>query len=205
MCIKFNYRLISKFYDICEIIFFCRKSTSPRQAILSYLPEHSVKILDVCAGTAINNILIAEKKPNATIVGIDISKEMLSIARKKIVKKKLHNLQMLVMDAANLDFDNNVFDVVIISLVLHEMGKPLAKKILSEAKRVLKSDGKILVIEWEKPKHIIQRLMFFIIKFFEFQNFEHFLNIDFEKYFKDNGLIIKHIKHCDYTRIFELI
>ncbi len=204
MKINFSYRLISKIYDLCEIFFFSRKSKSPRQTILNYLPEHPVKILDVCTGTAINGILIAEQKLNSTIVGIDISKDMLAIANKKIAKKQLHNIQTVVMNAVNLDFEANDFDIVIISLVLHEVGKPLAKKILDEAKKVLKPDGLIFVIEWEQPKKLFQKLMFLIVHFLESKNFKHFLELDFNKFFRDNGLKINRIHHCDYTCIFKL-
>jgi len=204
MSTKSNYRVISKLYDMCEIFFFSRKRTSPRQAILDCLPEQDIKILDVCTGTGINSILIAEQKAAATIVGIDISKEMLAIANRKIAKRQLHNVQTLVMNAANLDFNTNVFDIVIISLVLHEVGNPLGRKILSEAKRVLKKDGKIFVVEWEQPKHILQRFMFLIIRFLEPKSFEHFLKLDFDEYFLNNGLIINRVQHCDYTRVFEL-
>ncbi|MFC3749966.1 class I SAM-dependent methyltransferase [Paenibacillus sp. GCM10012306] len=204
MKLKLNYRLLSKLYDLSELLFFCRTSRSPRQALLSYLPDDSVKVLDICAGTAINGILISEQKTNATVFGIDNSKEMLSVARKKIVKKKIKSVEMHEMDAINLEFADHVFDVVIISLILHEMGKPMAQKTLSEVRRVIKPEGTVLVVEWEQPQGLFQKFMFSIIKRLEFQNFEHFLNKDFDQYFKNNGLNILDVRHCDYTRIFKL-
>lgn len=204
MRFQVNYRIIASFYDCCEILFFCQKRKSPRQAMISYLPDEPLHILEVCTGTAINSIIIAEHKPNAAIVGIDISKEMLSVARKKIERRKLNSIQLLEMDAARLEFVADVFDVVIISLVLHEMGKPLAKKVMDEAKRVLKPGGKVLVVEWEQPQTFFQKMMFRIIKLLEYDNFEHFLKMNFDKYFEENGFRIKGIQHCDYTRIFEL-
>lgn len=172
--------------------------------MLSYLPDDSVKVLDICAGTAVNGILIAEQKTNATVIGIDNSKDMLSVARKKIARKKINSVEMREMDATHLEFADHVFDVVIISLILHEMGKPLAQKTLSEARRVLKPEGTVLVVEWEQPQGLFQKFMFSIIKQLEFQNFEHFLNKDFDQYFKNNGFTIRDVKHCDYTRIFKL-
>ncbi|MEK3900780.1 class I SAM-dependent methyltransferase [Paenibacillus sp. FSL R7-0179] len=204
MKLSLNYRVLSRLYDVCDLLFFSRPGRSPRQALLGFLPDEPVHILDICAGTASNDILIAEQKSNATVVGIDNSKEMLSIARRKIAKKKLHGVNMLEMDAVKLEFAGCSFDVVIISLILHEMGKPLASKMLSEARRVVKPEGMILVVEWEQPQGLFQKCMFSIIKRLEFDNFEHFLKKDLKQYFKNHGFSIENVKHCDYTQILQL-
>lgn len=205
MGVKFSYTLFAKIYDMCEVLFFCRKKTSPRHALLDYISDEHNKILDICTGTATNGILIAEKKLKSNVVGIDISKDMISIANRKIKKKQLNNIQINLMDATNLEYDDGVFDIVIISLVLHETGKAVSRKILNEAKRVLKPGGKILVVEWEQPKSFFKKIKFLIIKLLEPKSFKDFLKLNYYQFFKDNGLEINNIRHCDYSCVFELL
>ena len=79
------YKIISKGYDLLDVIYFRNFKKSPRKAVLDRIYENE-KILDLCTGTATNAITIAKKKTNAKIVGIDLSKNMLKVAQNKIRK-----------------------------------------------------------------------------------------------------------------------
>lgn len=199
-----QYKSISKFYSLLDIIYFNRKETSPRYGILDFISDEKLKVLEVCIGTAENSIIIAEKRPNTEIVGVDLSKEMLELAKDKIEKMGIRNIKTFVMDATNMNFDDNYFDVVLISLVLHEVEDNIRYKIMKEAKRVLKSKGKIIIVEWDKPKKIIQKLPFLIIKLSEPRWFKEFLKLDIKEYVKIFSLKVLSEKKYDYTRIFEI-
>lgn len=201
---KIQYKSISKFYSLLDIIYFNRKETSPRYGILDFISDEKLKVLEVCIGTAENSIIIAEKRPNTEIVGVDLSKEMLELAKDKIEKMGIRNIKTFVMDATNMNFDDNYFDVVLISLVLHEVEDNIRYKIMKEAKRVLKSKGKIIIVEWDKPKKIIQKLPFLIIKLSEPRWFKEFLKLDIKEYVKIFSLKVLSEKKYDYTRIFEI-
>lgn len=108
------------------------------------------------------------------------------------------------MNAAKMEFDDNKFDSILISLVLHEISSDLAYEILSEAKRVLKPNGKLLVIEWEEPKEWYREILFWIIRKMEPKGFENFLKIDMSVYFEKAGFSIDEIRHCDYTKVIVL-
>lgn len=199
-----QYKSISKFYSLLDIIYFNRKETSPRYGILDFISDEKLKVLEVCIGTAENSIIIAEKRPNTEIVGVDLSKEMLELAKDKIEKMGIRIIKTFVMDATNMNFDDNYFDVVLISLVLHEVEDNIRYKIMKEAKRVLKSKGKIIIVEWDKPKKIIQKLPFLIIKLSEPRWFKEFLKLDIKEYVKIFSLKVLSEKKYDYTRIFEI-
>ena len=98
-------------------------------------------ILDLCTGTGTNAVNIAKKNAGVKIVGVDISKNMLAVAKSKLKKEKLLNIEFLLMDASDMSFENECFDKVLLSLVLHEIDEGLAAKIISEAIRVLKPNG----------------------------------------------------------------
>ena len=108
-------------------------------------------VLDVATGTGdmailANKLLTAEK-----ITGIDISEGMLEIGKKKIEKLGLqHRVELLKGDSETILFDNNSFDAVTVAFGVRnfqdlELG-------LTEIKRVLKPGGKLVVLEFTKPK-----------------------------------------------------
>jgi len=124
--------------------------------MLDFIPDEKLKVLEICIGTGTNSILISENRQNAEIVGIDLSEDMLAIAKEKIDKKGISNVKTILMDATNMKFDTNSFDVILISLVIHEVDNKIRNKIIKEAKRVLKNKGKIIIIEWDKPKNLFK-------------------------------------------------
>jgi ubiquinone/menaquinone biosynthesis C-methylase UbiE len=75
---------------------------------------------------------------------------------------------------------------------------------MKEAKRVLKIKGKIIIVEWDKPKKIIRKLMFFIIELSEPSWFKEFLKLDIKEYVKKFTLKVLSEKKYDYTRIIEI-
>jgi demethylmenaquinone methyltransferase/2-methoxy-6-polyprenyl-1,4-benzoquinol methylase len=203
-----SYAFISKFYGLLDKVYFRNNCNNPRFILLNKIPNNDSKLLEIAIGTAENSILLAKQKPSINIVGIDLSKEMLEIAQNKIKKEKIANIELIKMDAMNIIFDNETFDYIIISLLLHEIPESIADKILNECIKKLKSNGKLYVIEWEEPQNIIQKIMFLIIKLMEplaNKEFKIFMKKDLNKYFLKNGFQIKSIEYGDYTKIIELV
>lgn len=199
-----QYKIISKFYDLIDILYFNRPSHSPRTGILKKIPHKKCKILEVCIGTGTNSILIAENRKEADLVGIDLSKDMLEIAKNKIKEKHITNIDTKLMDATAMEFKDKEFDIVILSLVLHEVNENLRKAIIKEMKRVVKKDGSILIIEWDEPKTIFRKLAFISIKLLEPKGFKAFLNLNFTEYFSAFGLQLIEEEKYDYSRVIEL-
>jgi demethylmenaquinone methyltransferase/2-methoxy-6-polyprenyl-1,4-benzoquinol methylase len=189
---------------LIEVLYFNREQHSPRTALLSLIPDTPVRVLDVCAGTGSNSLAIAEKKPEAKITVLDLSADMLKIADKKFRKASISNVEPIIADAGNTCFDGNMFDVILLSLVLHEIKEDLRQAILSEAKRILNSNGRIIIIEWEQPQKFFQRFMFSLIKQTELEGFKNFLHIDLAAYFHTLGLTVLEKHSCDYTQVFVL-
>lgn len=197
------YEWIAKFYDLLDVFYFCNESTSPRKALEELVPEGEMHIADICIGTAVNSIRIAKKHPAAHIVGVDRSKEMLRMARKKLNKEGISNIKLYYGSADNIKIEENVFDIAVLSLVLHECTEVQARNILKEAYRILKADGKLLIMEWEEPRKLFRRVMFGIIRRMEPKEFENFLKMDMKEYMRKNGFEIIKMKHCDYSRVLE--
>lgn len=129
---------------------------------------------------------------------------MLDVAKTKIAKANIKNIELYEMDATKLSFEPESFDKILLSLVLHEMNEELRSKILTEAKRVLKKDGKIVITEWERSKKFFKRLLFMPIHIFEPKTYRKFVKKDLYSYFEKYGLKVEEYKHCDYTKVMVL-
>jgi demethylmenaquinone methyltransferase/2-methoxy-6-polyprenyl-1,4-benzoquinol methylase len=111
------------------------------------------KILDVATGTADVAIMTARILQPGQIIGIDISDGMLNVGRKKIEKEGLQNLiELLNGDSETINFADNSFDAVTVAFGVRNFQN--LEKGLSEIKRVLRPGGKLVVLEFSKPKAI---------------------------------------------------
>ena len=200
---KLFYKAMSEFYDLIDIVYFRDYDNSPRKVVFESIGNEE-KVLDLCTGTATNALKIAKSKPLSEIIGIDLSKDMLKIAQGKVKKSKVQNIKLYHMDATNMRFQDKFFDKILLSLVLHEVEENLAEKILTEAKRVLKDDGEIIVTEWEKSRKFSCRALFLPIEILEPKPFKSFIEKDLYRYFERYGLKVVSEVHCDYSRVLKL-
>ena len=122
-----------------------------KMAIRELEKEKPRYILDVATGTgdfAFEAIRIL--KPEK-IVGVDISQGMLSIAKEKIIKKNLQNtFEISLGDSEKLLFDNDSFDAVTVAYGVRNFED--LEKGLSDMLRVLKPTGKVVILEFSKPR-----------------------------------------------------
>lgn len=114
-------------------------------------PQH---ILDVATGTADMAILTCKLLDPAKIDGIDISEGMLELGRKKIEKEQLTNkIELHSGDSETIKFADNTFDAVMVAFGVRNFEN--LEKGLTEMKRVLKPGGRLIVLEFSKPKRKI--------------------------------------------------
>lgn len=106
------------------------------------LPPVGSKILDVGCGTGEMTLLLAEMGYNVT--GIDLSEKMLQKARVK-AKSSKRKVRFERGDAEKLNSGDESFDVVINRHLLWTLHRPT--EAIDEWKRVLKKNGKLIVID----------------------------------------------------------
>jgi SAM-dependent methyltransferase len=105
-------------------------------------------VLDVGCGTGTQAIASWRRsQPAGTVVGVDISQAMLAVARGKARRAGL-DIAFHHADAAELPFDDHRFDLVTITTVLHMIPPIRRRPCLSEASRVLRRGGRLLLIDY---------------------------------------------------------
>jgi demethylmenaquinone methyltransferase/2-methoxy-6-polyprenyl-1,4-benzoquinol methylase len=113
------------------------------------------RVLDICCGTGSTTAIIATEVDAGRVVGVDLSPDMLAIARKKIVAQWVTFIRASV-DA--LPFGDGSFDTVFCSYGLHEIPQDIRAATLKEVFRVLKPGGKFFALDYHLPRHLVLRL-----------------------------------------------
>ena len=118
---------------------------SVEEALLELLPDRpGWEHLDIGTGTGRILKIISPKAKRA--VGIDLSLEMLTVARSTLAGPEFANCRVRHGDMQQLPLDDDSFDVVTFHLVLHYAERP--KLVLSEATRPLRPGGKVIVVDF---------------------------------------------------------
>ena len=115
--------------------------------------ENPSSILDLACGTGILTRKLARMFPKSKILGIDISKNYLSVAEKNSLS--FPNISFLLCDAENLDFDKK-FDCICSSYIPKYCDpKILVKKMVLH----LNTGGKIVLHDFTYPKNHLVRML----------------------------------------------
>jgi len=133
------YKKIAKLYDTLLV-----PLTSGLRALgmKMFPPREGMAVLDIGCGTGA--YLEHYQKAGCNVFGIDQSPSMLQVARNRLGESA--NLYM--GDASNMPYQDKKFDLIIFSTVLHEMPREVRAAVINEAKRTIKEDGRILLIDF---------------------------------------------------------
>lgn len=131
-----------------------------RQVFLKYLPsEKELSVLDIATGTGDVPLVLSTDPKVVNIVGIDVSENMLDIARQKIKQRGLMGrIQFLKNDASALPLAGSSVDVVSVAFGLRNFSDLMNS--LSEAYRVLSVGGVFLAMEFAIPAGVLERFFF---------------------------------------------
>jgi len=151
--IAYRYDFLNRFLSVGIDIQWRKK------AIRQLRNKNPKIILDVATGTADVAIMTVRILQPTKIIGIDISDGMLGFGRQKIEKLGLGNLiELLNGDSETIKFDDNSFDAVTVAFGVRNFQN--LEKGLSEIKRVLKPGGKLVVLEFSKPKAAVVKQLY---------------------------------------------
>jgi demethylmenaquinone methyltransferase/2-methoxy-6-polyprenyl-1,4-benzoquinol methylase len=143
---------IAPYYDFLNRLLSAGIDLYWRKRAAGMLPRReNLKVLDVATGTADLALEIRRQQPTAYVTGVDISTEMLGIGREKIkVKGWQDSISLHEGDSERLPFDDNTFDCATVAFGVRNFERPVSG--LEEIYRVLKPGGKLIVLEFSKPR-----------------------------------------------------
>jgi ubiquinone/menaquinone biosynthesis C-methylase UbiE len=145
-----------------------------------YPPEQGMKVLDIGCGTGVH--LDIYRRSGCELYGIDNSPSMLGIAKSRLGE----DADLRLGDATNMPYASNTFDLIVCMLVLHEMDQMTRLSVIAEMKRVLKGDGRMLLIDFHAAharflKGWLTKPVIFLSELAagrrHFHNYRHFMSI----------------------------
>jgi phosphatidylethanolamine/phosphatidyl-N-methylethanolamine N-methyltransferase len=132
------YAQCASFYDwLCGPILQAGRREAMRELAL----QAGDKVLEIGFGTGLTAPLYPA---DCNVTGIDVSAPMLREAEKNLAAKSPRNIQLFRMDAANLRFSDQSFDVVYAAYVISVVPDPIA--VLAEMRRVCRVGGHIVLL-----------------------------------------------------------
>jgi len=133
------YKRVAKFYDT---LFEPLNKGLRTIGMKMFPPKEGMLVLDVGCGTGIH--LERYQKAGCRVFGIDLSSSMLQVARDRLgATANLHR-----GDASKMPYPDEKFDLIIMSTVLHEMPPSVRSAVIDESERVLKENGRVLLIDF---------------------------------------------------------
>jgi demethylmenaquinone methyltransferase/2-methoxy-6-polyprenyl-1,4-benzoquinol methylase/phosphoethanolamine N-methyltransferase len=121
------------------------------------------KVLDVGCGPGTLAVMAKLKSdPSVKVYGTDAAVEMIERAKQK-AQQAGAEVEFKAGLAEALDYPDNTFDVVMNSLFVHHMPGDLKMKAFAEMYRILKPNGRLLVIEFEPPKRGLSKFIYSVI------------------------------------------
>ena len=122
------------------------------------------KVLDIACGTGDFTIANLDSGANK-IVGLDISEGMVNVGIQKIKRKGLsEKITLQVGDSEKINFKNEEFDGITVGFGVRNFEN--LEKGLSEMYRVLAPNGKVIILEFSKPKKFpVKQFYFFYFKY----------------------------------------
>jgi phosphatidylethanolamine/phosphatidyl-N-methylethanolamine N-methyltransferase len=143
-------RVYEKLASVYDLVFGPTLHPGRIEAIRKMKIRPGDSVLEVGVGTGINLSMY----PSAcAITGVDLSAPMLDKARERILNKGLRNCRVMEMDAAQMNFPDESFDIVYAPYLISVVPDPV--KVAQEMRRVCRRGGRIVILNHFKSENPI--------------------------------------------------
>jgi demethylmenaquinone methyltransferase / 2-methoxy-6-polyprenyl-1,4-benzoquinol methylase len=124
-----------------------------RQAVHALCLREGQHILDLATGTADLALAVAAHHPSIRVTGLDPSRKMLEVGRRKVNRRGMgQRVELVVGDAQNLAFPDRSFDGLCMAFGIRNL--PDRRAALREMARVVRPEGHISLLELSEPSEI---------------------------------------------------
>lgn len=151
---------LTRFYDLGVRVTMRERLWRP-VIVEAVADRNPAVVVDVGCGTGALSIPIAARLPSARVIGVDGDPQVLEIARGKLGADAVEWTEGL---AGALPLPAGGADVVVTSLVLHHLPLQTKREMLSEAHRVLRPGGRLIVADWAAPQDVVASAGFALLQ-----------------------------------------
>lgn len=144
-----TYTGTAKVYDIWAAL---TESKARYRALAKAAVKDGESILEVAVGTGLMFRELVSRNPNGKTHGIDLTPAMLEKARHKISGLPAKDIKLTVGSAFTLDYLDNSFDLLVNNYMFDLMPEQDFLPLLQEFRRVLKPDGRLLLVNMAQAK-----------------------------------------------------
>lgn len=192
-------RVYGKLASVYDLTFGPALHPGRVQAIERMAVRPGDHVLEVGVGTGIN----ADLYPSTChVTGIDFSASMLEKARERVIKKGFRNVRLLQMDAADLKFDDNTFDIVYAPYLISVVPDPV--RVASEMRRVCRPGGRIVFLNhFRSTNRILSRAERMISPLTIHIGFK--ADLDLQAFLAQAGLVPVSIEKVNVPKIWSLV
>jgi len=147
-----KFQLLTPLFDaLCSLVGLGKRYREKIAETL-HLRQENMKVLDAGCGSGSLALDVKKQYPKCIIFAVDADPRILVIAQRKATREKVEiNFKEAFLQ--KLPFIDNSFDVVYSSLVFHHLNKNSKNEAMKEIYRVLKKNGRFLLVDFGKPKN----------------------------------------------------
>lgn len=190
--IRRSFSRLAPFYNVIAMPLFAVRNGVVRMADIG----KGSTVLDVCTGTG--SQAFAFGKRHCEVIGIDLSEEMLKIAR---YRNRCGNVTFEIADGTRMPFRDCCFDISCVSFGLHDMPQDARRQTLGEMRRVSK---RAVIVDYNIPKNRLHRWFHInAIALYESKYFKDFASRDLSELLQQCDLKVVKEAHglVDVARI----
>lgn len=159
-----SYKIFDKIastYDLLNHLLSFGVDIYWRKIVIKNLPQrNNLNCLDLACGTGDLTIALAKSPRVSKVTGIDLSSGMIEFGKIKIKDKKLSDkAAMHIGDGVEIPSADSIFDVTTVSFGIRNFPDP--QKSIHNMYRVLKNDGRAMVLEFSIPKNFFFKAVYF--------------------------------------------
>ncbi len=125
--------------------------------------QDNFKVLDFGIGTATLSLMAYQSNSYARYIGIDIDDNILKLAHNKISNSQA-KIELVQYQGGKIPFDDDSFDRIISSLVIHHLSDNQKLSAFKEFNRILKPTGEIHIADWGRANNKIMKGLFHIVQ-----------------------------------------